>query len=100
MRAVGLCSQVNSHVFVDAEGKALIPAITWQDGRAAGEAAELDAEIGPEEKIGWWGAPLPIDASHVLSRMAWVKHHKPDIWRETRWVMAPKDYCIFHLTGE
>ena len=24
----------------------------------------------------------------------------PDIWSRTRWVMAPKDYCIFILTGE
>src|SRR5271163_4734052 len=33
--AVGLCSQVNTDVFVDAEGRALAPAILWQDNRAA-----------------------------------------------------------------
>ncbi|MFM2280976.1 MAG: hypothetical protein RLZZ444_3207, partial [Pseudomonadota bacterium] len=100
VRAVGLCSHANSHVFVDSDGRPLVPAIIWQDGRAAPEARELDAEISAEEKIGWWGAPLPIDASHVLSRMAWVKRHHPEIWSATRWVLAPKDYCIYHLTGE
>jgi xylulokinase len=97
--AIGLCSQVNTHVFVDDKGAALLPAMTWQDGRCALEAAVLDAQVSIEGKLKWWGAPLPIDASHVLARMAYVAKHHPDIWRKTRWVMAPKDYCIYHLTG-
>jgi xylulokinase len=97
--AIGLCSQVNTHVFVDAKGNALLPAMTWQDSRCAAEAAELDAQVTIEDKLSWWGAPLPIDASHVLARMAHVAKHHPAIWQKTRWVMAPKDYCIFHLTG-
>lgn len=97
--AVGLCSQVNTHVFADAGGKALMPAMTWQDGRCAAEAARLDAQISEAEKTGWWGAPLPIDASHVLARMAHVQNRQADMWKQTRWVMAPKDYCLFHMTG-
>jgi xylulokinase len=97
--AIGLCSQVNTHVFVDDAGRALMPALTWQDGRCAEEAAELDAGVSVDEKLKWWGAPLPIDSSHVLSRIAHVHKHHPDIWQKTRWVMAPKDFCIQHLTG-
>ena len=100
IQAVGLCSQVNTHVFVDANGKALLPAFTWQDGRCAQEALRLDAQVSAEEKLGWWGAPLPIDSSHVLSRMAYVQHHHPTEWAKTRWVLAPKDYCLLQLTGE
>jgi len=98
--ALGLCSQVNTHVFVDEKGDALLPAFTWQDGRCAAVAAELDARVSAADKLNWWGAPLPIDASHVLARMAYVAKHHPDIWAKTRWVMAPKDYCIFQLTDE
>ncbi|MDB5553863.1 MAG: carbohydrate kinase [Rhizobium sp.] len=100
LQGVGLTSQVNSHVFVGEDGKALMPAIIWQDGRCAGVAAEIDAQLNEAEKIGWWGAPLPVDASHVLARMEWVKRHRPEVWAKTRWVMAPKDYCIMQLTGE
>jgi xylulokinase len=100
VEAIGLCSQVNTHVFVDAQGKALMPAFTWQDGRCADEAAKLDAQITEAEKLAWWGAPLPIDASHILSRMAYVAKHFPDVWHKTRWVMAPKDFCLLHLTGQ
>jgi xylulokinase len=98
-QGLGLCSQVNTHVFVDAQGEPLLPAITWQDGRCAEDAARLDAMVVTEDKIKWWGAPLPIDASHVLARMAYVARVYPQVWSKTRWVLAPKDYCIFKLTG-
>ncbi|HLH49419.1 MAG TPA: FGGY-family carbohydrate kinase [Roseiarcus sp.] len=97
---LGLCSQVNTHAFVDANGQALLPAILWQDGRCAEDARQLDERVTIDDRLKWWGAPLPIDASHVLSRMAFVRRAHPEIWRKTRWVMAPKDYCLFQLTGE
>ncbi len=100
IRAIGLCSQVNTHVFVDEHGNALRPAFTWQDGRCVEEASRLDAQVSIADKLEWWGAPLPIDPSHVLSRMAYVQRYAPSIWAKTRWVMAPKDYCIYQLTGE
>ncbi|MBO6540247.1 MAG: hypothetical protein JJ969_12720 [Rhizobiaceae bacterium] len=96
----GLCSQVNTHVFVDRTGEPLIPAILWQDTRAGAEAAELDARISVEDKIAWLGAPIPIDASHPLARMLWVSRHRPDIWERTAHVLLPKDYCLLKLTGE
>jgi len=97
---IGLTSQVNTHVFVDAAGRPLMPAMTWQDGRAGPEAVELDALISPAQKIAWWGAPLPIDASHPLARMLWVKRHHPQVWENTAHVLLPKDYCLLDLTGE
>ncbi len=100
VEAVGLCSQVNTHVFVDDKGEALLPALTWQDTRCAEDAAALDSQVGFDDKIGWWGAPLPIDASHVLARMAYLARVSPELWARTRYVLAPKDYCILQLTGE
>lgn len=98
--AIGMCSQVNTHLFVDKDGNPLAPAILWQDGRADAEAKQLDALVSQKQRIAWWGAPMPIDASHVLSRMLWMARHRPDIWDKTAWVMLPKDYCILKLTGE
>jgi xylulokinase len=98
--AVGLCSQVNTDVFVDAGGRPLAPAITWQDIRAGAEAARLDATITPAEKQAWWGAEMPIGASHMLAKMMWFAVHHPDLWEKTRYVFSPKDFCLFHLTGQ
>lgn len=100
VKGIGITSQVNTHVFVDAEGNALAPAIVWQDGRCGPEAEALDSAVTTEQKLKWWRAPMPIDASHCLSRMKWMHDHQPAIWEKTRWVMLPKDYCILKLTGE
>jgi len=98
--AIGITSQANTHVFADENGTALAPAIVWQDGRSHAEAAELDATLEPAERLAWWGAPLPVDASHALARMRWMARHRPGIWRRTASVLLPKDGCLQRLTGE
>jgi xylulokinase len=98
--AVGLCGQANTDVFVGADGAPLAPAIAWQDNRAAPGAADLDASVTEEDRIAWWGAPLPIGASHVLARMAWMARAKPEAFAATRCVLTPKDYCLRALVGE
>ncbi|OLP55665.1 hypothetical protein BJF92_08335 [Rhizobium rhizosphaerae] len=98
--AVGLCSQVNTDVFVDAAGTPLAPAIVWQDVRAAREAQALDATITPAEKQAWWGAEMPIGASHALAKMMWFRKHHPDLWPRVAHVLSPKDYCLLKLTGQ
>lgn len=97
--ALGLCSQVNTHVFVDRLGEPLLPAITWQDSRAADEAADLNAKLEPKKGEPWWEPRLAISASSIVSRMGWVARHHPEIWDNTRWVLSPKDYCLLRLTG-
>lgn len=98
--AIGITSQVNTHVFIDRNGDPLAPAIVWQDGRCEAEAAELTAHIPEEQRIAWWGEPRPIDASHGLARMLWMSRHHPDLWAKTWKVMLPRDYCIYRMTGE
>lgn len=99
LRAIGICSQVNTHVFVDGAGTPLLPAIVWQDGRSAPDAAMLEAAISPEQRTAWFGSPMPIDASHALSRIAHVRRVWPDLYARTRHVLLPKDYCVLQLTG-
>ena len=97
--AIGLCSQVNTHVFVDRHGVPLLPAIIWQDGRCAEIAAELDGQVTLAQRLAWWGAAFPIGASNVAARMAWIARHEPAIWERTASVLSPKDYCLLKLTG-
>lgn len=99
VKAIGITSQVNTHLFCDADLMPLHNALTWQDTRPASDAAKLDAGIDEATKIEALGAPIPIDASHALARMAWMARVEPDVWRQTVHVMAPKDYAIACLTG-
>ena len=42
LSALSICSQVNTHIFVDQYGDPLLPAIFWQDVRAKNEAKEIN----------------------------------------------------------
>lgn len=97
--ALCLTSQVNTHVFADADLTVLHPAIVWQDGRAAEAGAALDRGITVEDKIAWLGAPIPVDASHALARMAWMQAAHPEIWARTAHVLLPRDWVLARLTG-
>jgi xylulokinase len=96
--AVGICSQVNTHVFVDAALAPVHAAVSWQDQRCVDAAAELERRAG-DEKERIFGRPFSIDASYALSRALWMQQTHPDTWDRTRWILSPKDYCIAALTG-
>lgn len=91
---MGICSQVNTHVFVGSNGEPLRQAINWQDTRCADVALKLEQKTRENNMY------MEIDASSLLSRAEWLKIHEPDIWKETRWILSPKDYCVMKLTGQ
>ncbi|MGI8864730.1 MAG: xylulokinase [Solirubrobacteraceae bacterium] len=97
--SVGVCSQVNTHVFVDAGGHELRPAITWQDQRCAQLASELDARITDDQRRALWQPGFHLDASNLLARAEWVRRVEPRIWQQTRWILTPKDYVNLRVTG-
>ena len=96
--AIGVCSQVNTHVFVDGALSPVHAAISWQDQRCVDAAAELDRRAG-EGKDRIFGGPFAIDASYALSRALWMQQNDPEAWAATRWILSPKDYCVARLTG-
>lgn len=100
VRSIGITSQVNTHVFCNSEMHVLCPAIVWKDGRAINQANKLNERVSDQQRMDWWGAPMPIDASHALSRMLWMREHRAQLWQQTQHVLLPKDYCIWFLTGE
>ncbi|HEX3778692.1 MAG TPA: FGGY-family carbohydrate kinase [Pseudonocardiaceae bacterium] len=99
VRSIGLVSQVNTHLLVDARLRPLTPAIIWQDQRCADLARELDARFTAEEKTRIWGAPVVLDASFVGARAAWFAKEEPDAWARARWILSPKDFIGAKLTG-
>jgi len=97
--AIGLCSQVNTHVFVDKHLHVQRPAIVWQDQRAAKMAADLDDVIDEPTRQRIGGSQVRVDASSPLARIAWCARESPQMLDECRWVLSPKDFCTARLTG-
>lgn len=96
IRALGIAGQMHGLVLTSERGSALRPALLWLDSRAAAEAteyrqlpAELLRALGNDPSPGMAG-PMAL----------WLARHEPGTYRAARWLLQPKDWLRFQLTGE
>ena len=73
---------------VDAQGRPVRPAITWQDTRSRMDAAVLEARTG---RRGWGLGILPA--------ARWLEGHDPHAARATRWYLNSWEALALRLTG-
>jgi xylulokinase len=91
-RGVAVTSTSGSLVVADGEGRALRPAILYDDGRGVEIAEELNKQVrAPTIRLG---------PSFSLVKAAWVREKEPELWERTRYILHPADWLSGKLTGE
>ncbi len=98
VRALGLASQVEGVVPIDAAGQALRPAIIWMDRRAEPQCQRVRAAVGDQRVFDLTG--LNLDPSHVAPKMRWIADHQPEIFERTAHLLLPGSYMAYYLTGQ
>ena len=98
VKAVGLTGQMHSAVFVGDGGQPLRPAILWADKRATYETDFISERLGEQGLWGIVGNPVPV--GFTAASILWLRDNEPDIYRQTRTVIQPKDFIIMRLTGK
>jgi xylulokinase len=79
-----------------ADDRPLRPAILWNDGRSFAECAELEAaEPCSREITGNLAMP-----GFTAPKLAWVRHHEPEVMAQVHMVLLPKDYVRLCMTGD
>lgn len=94
---LGLASQVDGLVAVDAEGDALHPAIIWLDRRASAQADAID---GLDEAAIRRITGLNLDASHVAPKILWLRDNHPHVYERAAGLLLPGSALVAWLTGE
>lgn len=94
---IGVVGHTPSLVLVDAGGAPVHPVLTWRDARADTEAAALAEEFGPSEDL--LGVANLWAPSHLPAKLLRVARAAPDAVAAAAWVLTPKDYVGFQLTG-
>jgi xylulokinase len=95
---VGFSGQMHGAVMLDGNGEVVRPALIWCDVRTERQCRELNDRIGAERLIQLTCNPaLP---NFTLTKFLWVRENEPENWKRVRYVMLPKDYVRFRLTGE
>lgn len=94
---VGLSGQMHGAVLLDECGASLRPAIIWCDQRTGREVQDIQEILGDE-----LGSTTlnPLSTGFQVASLLWVRRNEPELYRRIRWVLSPKDYIRFKLTGE
>jgi xylulokinase len=92
LRGVAVTSTSGSLVVADAEGRALRPAILYDDGRGVEIAEELNKRVGAQS--------IHLGPSFSLVKAAWVRRQEPELWERTRYILHPADWLAGKLSGE
>ncbi|MDH7602522.1 MAG: FGGY family carbohydrate kinase [Armatimonadota bacterium] len=94
--AVAVDSTSGTILPVDKQGRALRPAIMYNDSRAEAEALECNSAGGElVRKLG-----CRFGSSFGLPKILWLKRHEPQVWERSRWVIHAADYIVGKLTGQ
>jgi xylulokinase len=92
---LAVAGQMHGLILCTERAVVLRPAITWLDRRAEAEAE--DYQRLPEDLRARLGnAPSPGMAGPIL---LWLSRHEPDVYRQARWMLQPKDWLRLQLTG-
>ncbi|MEH2328864.1 xylulokinase [Nostoc sp.] len=96
--ALGLSGQMHGMVPLDADGKAIRPAILWNDQRTGKAVVEIEATIPRQELIQRTGNPAIT--GFQLPKLLWLRTEEPQAYSRLWQILLPKDYLGYVLTGE
>ncbi len=96
--AIGLAGQMHGAVLLDADDQVLRPSLIWCDQRTQAQCDWLNAKLGERKIIEL--TCNPALTNFTLTKLLWVRDNEPEIWKQFRRVLLPKDYVRLRLTGE
>lgn len=92
---ISFSGQMHSLVLLDKDKRVLRNAILWNDTRTTSQCKEINR------------FPIVLKKTHnialegfTLPKVLWVKENEPEIWEKVRYLLLPKDYLRYYLTGK
>lgn len=98
VRTISGCSQGETVIFLDGNGRPLRPAIVWYDNRARDEMEELRGIVTDRELYETTGLP-ELDPMWSANKILWVKKHEVQLFKKIKKIMLVEDFIVFRLTG-
>ncbi|RVU54464.1 xylulokinase [Anaerosphaera multitolerans] len=98
LMGIGLTGQMHGLVMLDEQNRVLRYPILWCDQRTEEEIKDINDILGEEELIRITANPALT--GFTLSKILWVKKHEPEIFKNCKHILLPKDYLRFYLSGD
>ncbi len=96
--AISVGGQQHGMVALDRNGVAVHPAKLWNDTESSPDSDALIKQLGG---AGMWAAAVgsvPV-AAFTITKLAWLRRTRPEVWNTVAAVMLPHDYLTARLTG-
>lgn len=94
--ALSLTSQRSSIIPVDRAGRALRPAIMWQDKRNSDIVAELQPKVDFVHSL----TGARINTVFSGTKMTWFRRNEPELYEKTYKICTIADFIVHEMTGE
>ena len=94
---LGISGQMHGLVMLDEGGNVLRRCIIWCDGRTIEECKEITELVGEKRLIEITANPALT--GFTAGKILWVRKHEPEIYAKCRYMLLPKDYIRYKLTG-
>ena len=95
--SVSFSGQMHGLVCADSEGKPLRDAMLWLDQRAKGAIAQIYGKLGHDFVAS--NVQNAISAGFLIGSLYWMYLNEPELYGRIKYVMLPKDYLKYRLTG-
>lgn len=92
--SIGITGHLGS-VCIGNDGEAIGDASLWSDARGV-EILEQVWSTNDDVAL-TVGRPIPSASS--LALLCWLNRYRPEVMRQLRWIVSPKDYLLYRLTG-
>jgi xylulokinase len=96
--ALGLSGQMHGMVPLDSDGTVIRPAILWNDQRTGQAVKDIEAIVPRHDLIQRTGNPAIT--GFQLPKLVWLRSEEPQAFERLRYVLLPKDYLGYVLTGD
>ena len=96
LQGIGLSGQMHGATFLDKNGEVLRPCILWNDGRSYQECEQL-ISVCPELLTRSSNLAMP---GFTAPKVLWLQNHEADTFDKLQYVLLPKDYLNYRLTGQ
>lgn len=96
--AISFSGQMHGSVFLDEADEVLRPALLWCDQRTEKQCAEITEKIGADNLIKL--VSNPAVTGFTLPKILWLRENEPEIWKQVKTVLLPKDYIRLKLSGD
>src|SRR5438067_12344559 len=98
LQTIGFSGQMHGAVLLNQHDEVLRPSIIWCDQRTSAQCIAITEKIGAMRLVDL--TCHPVLTGFTLPKMLWVRELEPELWRQARWVLLPKDYVRLRLTGD